>query len=58
MKKQTSIEWLHEIAKKREPDKFDWEYAKKMHKEEIEKAFDEGYKLRDDVHDFVNKKHS
>jgi hypothetical protein len=28
--KQTAVEWLHEIAKQREPDKFDWEIAKQM----------------------------
>lgn len=39
MKKQTSIEWLHQIAKQREPDKFDWERAKQMHKEEIIESY-------------------
>ena len=29
-KKQTAVEWLHEIAKQREPDRFDWEQAKAM----------------------------
>ena len=29
-KKQTAIEWLHQIFKQREPDKFDWEQAKQM----------------------------
>lgn len=33
--KQTAIEWLHEIAKQREPDKFDWEQAKEMENEQI-----------------------
>jgi hypothetical protein len=32
--KQTAVEWLHEIAKQREPDKFDWEQAKAMEKEQ------------------------
>ena len=32
MRKQTAVEWLHEIAKQREPDKFDWEQAKEMEK--------------------------
>ena len=31
---QTPVEWLHEIAKQREPDKFDWEQAKQMEKEQ------------------------
>ena len=29
-KNKTAVEWLHEIAKQREPDKFDWEQAKAM----------------------------
>jgi hypothetical protein len=41
MAQQTAVEWLHEIAKQREPDKFDWEQAKQMEKEQIEKAIDE-----------------
>ena len=32
--KQTAVEWLHEIAKQREPDKFDWKQAKAMEKKE------------------------
>jgi hypothetical protein len=32
---QTAIEWLHEIAKQREPDKFDWKQAKEMEKQQI-----------------------
>jgi GTP-dependent phosphoenolpyruvate carboxykinase len=35
---QTAIEWLHEIAKQREPDKFDWEQAKEMEKQQIIKT--------------------
>jgi hypothetical protein len=31
----TSIEFIHNIAKRREPDKFDWEQAKEMYKKEI-----------------------
>jgi hypothetical protein len=31
--KQTAVEWLHEIAKQREPDKFDWQQAKEMEKQ-------------------------
>jgi hypothetical protein len=32
---QTAIEWLHQIFKQREPDKFDWEKAKAMEKEQM-----------------------
>jgi anti-sigma regulatory factor (Ser/Thr protein kinase) len=42
MKEQTAVEWLHEIAKQREPDKFDWKQAKAMEKEQIENAFNYG----------------
>ena len=38
--KQTAVEWLHEIAKQREPDKFDWQQANKMFEEQIINAFD------------------
>jgi len=40
--KQTAVEWLHEIAKQREPDKFDWKQAKEMEKEQIEDAYQRG----------------
>jgi hypothetical protein len=39
--KQTAVEWLHEIAKQREPDKFDWEQAKEMEKEQIVNAYND-----------------
>jgi hypothetical protein len=42
MSKQTATEWLHEIAKQREPDKFDWQQAKAMHKQEIINAYRDG----------------
>ena len=42
MSKKTAVEWLHEIAKQREPDKFDWQQAKKMEKEQIEDAWYDG----------------
>ena len=32
---KTAVEWLHEIAKQREPDKFDWEQAKQIEKQQI-----------------------
>lgn len=34
MAQQTTVDWLHEIAKQRELDKFDWEQAKAMEKEQ------------------------
>jgi hypothetical protein len=37
--KQTAVEWLHEIAKQREPDKFDWKQAKEMEKDQIIDTF-------------------
>ena len=43
MSKQTAVEWLHEIAKQREPDKFDWQQAKEMEKEQIIDAHNNGY---------------
>jgi hypothetical protein len=43
MSKQTAIEWLHEIAKQREPDKFDWQQAKEMHKQETLDAWEDGH---------------
>ena len=36
--KQTAVEWLQKIFKEREPDKFDWEQAKQMEKEQIKDA--------------------
>jgi hypothetical protein len=35
MAQQTAVEWLHQIFKQREPDKFDWEQAKQMEKKQI-----------------------
>jgi hypothetical protein len=37
---KTVVEWLEEIAKQREPDKFDWQKAKEMYKQQIINAFD------------------
>lgn len=42
-KKQTAVEWLYELSKKRELDKFDLEQAKEMEKNQIEKACYDGY---------------
>jgi hypothetical protein len=36
---QTAVEWLFELSKKRELDKFDLEQAKAMEKEQIIDAF-------------------
>jgi len=33
--KQTAVEWLHKLSKQRELDKFDWEQAKEMEKEQM-----------------------
>jgi phosphosulfolactate synthase (CoM biosynthesis protein A) len=33
--KQTAVKWLHYVSKQRELDKFDWEQAKEMEKEQI-----------------------
>ena len=35
MKNITAVEWLHELSKQRELDKFDWEQAKAMEKKQI-----------------------
>ena len=32
---KTAVEWLHYVSKQRELDKFDWEQAKEMEKEQI-----------------------
>jgi hypothetical protein len=42
MKQQTAVEWLHYVSKQRELDKFDWEQAKEMEKQQIEIAFEQG----------------
>jgi hypothetical protein len=38
--KQTAVEWLHYVSKQRELDKFDWEQAKAMEKEDKHKSID------------------
>jgi len=40
--KQTAVEWLYKLSKKRELDKFDLQQAKEMEKEQIENAYWEG----------------
>ena len=42
---QTAVDWLHQISKQREPDKFDWEQAKAIEKEQIQKAFSFGREI-------------
>jgi len=39
MAQQTAVEWLWNLSKQRELDKFDLEQAKEMEKEQIEQAF-------------------
>ena len=39
----TSIEWLYQLSKQRELDKFDLEQAKEMHKQEIIDAHIHGH---------------
>lgn len=46
MAQQTAVEWLYNLSKQRELDKFDLEQAKQMEKEQIIKAFND---LNDDV---------
>jgi hypothetical protein len=47
MKEQTAVEWLHEIAKQRQPDKFDWQQAKEMEKEQMKDSYKQGFAYRD-----------
>ena len=42
--KQSSIEWLMEIDKSRAITIEEWQQAKAMHKEEIFKSYEEGYR--------------
>ena len=39
----TAVKWLHKLSKQRELDKFDWEQAKEMEKEQIMDAHNQGY---------------
>jgi hypothetical protein len=38
--KQTAVEWLYELSKERELDKFDLEQAKAMHKEQMSRIYE------------------
>ena len=40
MSKQTAVEWLYELSKERELDKFDLEQAKEMEMEQHGKTWD------------------
>lgn len=41
--KQTAVEWIHELSKQREPDKFDWIRAKEIEKEQIIEAWNNSH---------------
>jgi hypothetical protein len=49
--KQTAVEWLHYVSKQRELDKFDWEQAKEMEKEQIIYAYKQGQYDGDTIRD-------
>ena len=56
-KKQTAVEWLYELSKERELDKFDLEQAKEMEKQQINKACYDGYYQEDlyDIREYYNE---
>lgn len=39
-----AVEWIHELSKQREPDKFDWQQAKEMEKEQLHAEYMRGWK--------------
>jgi hypothetical protein len=43
MSKQTAVEWLEEIYLTTGIDKFDWQQAKEMEKQQIEDAYEIGF---------------
>jgi len=47
MKKEnlTAVEWLYMKSKERELDKFDWEDAKNIHKQEIVSAINDAWNM-------------
>ena len=57
MSKQTAVEWLYELSKERELDKFDLEQAKEMEKQQINKACYDGYYQEElyDIREYYNK---
>ena len=42
MAQQTAVEWLYNLSKQRELDKFDLEQAKVIEKEQTDKAYHDG----------------
>lgn len=56
-KKQTAVEWLYELSKERELDKFDLEQAKEMEKQQINKACYDGYYQEElyDIREYYNE---
>ena len=54
---QTAIEWIHELSKQREPDKFDWMQAKIIEKTNMNTLdlIDEHIIIRETVgYEFLN----
>jgi len=52
---QTAIEWIHELSKQREPDKFDWNQAKEIEKMNPLDLIDEHIIIRETVgYEFLN----
>lgn len=56
-KKQTAVEWLYELSKERELDKFDLDQAKEMEKQQINKACYDGYYQEElyDIREYYNE---
>jgi hypothetical protein len=53
--KQTAIEWIHELSKQREPDKFDWNQAKEIENMNPLDLIDEHIIIRETVgYEFLN----
>ena len=57
MSKQPAVEWLYELSKERELDKFDLEQAKEMEKQQINKACYDGYYQEElyDIREYYNE---
>ena len=57
MEKETAVEWLYELSKERELDKFDLEQAKEMEKQQINKACYDGYYQEElyDIREYYNE---
>jgi len=52
---QTAIEWIHELSKQREPDKFDWIQAKEIENMNPLDLIDEHIIIRETVgYEFLN----